>query len=436
MQKKEMTLSVEKLSHEGRGIAHCEDKTIFVTGALPQEQVSVQPLRKKQNTLEAVSKNIIENPHPDRVVPVCQHYLVCGGCNLQHLAPKAQLQFKHDTLFEHLSHHIDINKVAVLAPTDSPAWHYRTKARLGVKWVAKKEKIVVGFRELINPRFLADIQNCPVLDKSLSEALPKIGALISELSQPNQIPQIEIAVGDEGTVLIIRHLFLLTESDLEKLRDFQKQHGFILFSQSKGPDTIKPIVVGAPAILSYTLKKYGLCLQFRPQYFTQVNQHINPILVDKAIELLALKDDDRVLDLFCGLGNFSLAMATIAQTVVGVEGSMEMANFAKHNAVLNQIKNADFYAYDLTQPLDNLPWLQKPYSKLLLDPPRSGAPEICESIERFQVERIVYVSCNPITFARDASILVKKGYRMTDAGVFNMFPNTAHVESIGCFELQ
>jgi 23S rRNA (uracil1939-C5)-methyltransferase len=312
-------------------------------------------------------------------------------------------------------------------------WGYRRKARLGVRFVPKKGGTLVGFRER-GSSFVADIDQCHILHPRVGDLIPQLSALIDQLSIHDQIPQIEMAMGDETCILIFRMLSPPSDEDLMKLAIFAPQHGISIYIQEGGPDTIRPLDF-EPTTLSYSLPDYNLELDFLPSDFTQVNTDINRQMVKRAISLLELQPQDRVLDLFCGLGNFTLPLARAAGHVTGVEGDGGLVARARENALRNAIDNVDFYTANLYEAMDNEPWLMQRFNKVLLDPPRSGAVEILEHLPKLGVERIVYVSCYPGTLARDAGILVHQhGYRLLSAGVMDMFPHTAHVESIALFE--
>ena len=424
---------IESLTHEGKGVTQLDGKVVFIDGALPGELVQFKYVERKRSYDEGIAVEIAE-PSVDRVNPECQYYEVCGGCRLQHLNPKKQIENKNSILLENLKRIGKVEPEMVLTPMESSPWGYRRRARLGVKFVAKKEKVLVGFREK-NSSFLADISSCKVLDSRIGNKLNDLSELIRSLSLYMRIPQIEVAIGDNEVGLVFRHLDDLPESDEEKLVAFAKQHSFYVFGQAKGPDTIKRLWGPNENNLSFSLPEQDVALNFRPSDFTQVNIEINRKMVTLALELLQLSSEDRVLDLFCGLGNFTIPLARKANYVVGVEGSHDLVAQANLNAELNQVKNLDFFAVDLTKSLECHLWAQTSYSKILVDPPRSGAFEVMGLIAGLGAERIVYVSCNPATLARDANELVNVyGYRLSKAGVMDMFPHTAHVESIAVFE--
>ncbi|MFT6835275.1 MAG: 23S rRNA (uracil1939-C5)-methyltransferase [Francisellaceae bacterium] len=429
--------TVEKLTHEGRGIAKIEGKTVFLAFGLPGEEVEFKYTHTKSKFDEGQVTSVI-NASTDRVDPICEAYERCGGCSFQHVSPDFQIKHKQDVLSEQFQHFGGIQPESWLQPLRSPKTEgYRKKARLGVRYVIKKEKVLVGFRER-NGRYLAEIDNCPVLHPSIGDKLLELQQLILGLDCLMTLPQIEVAVDDQKTALIIRHLEPLSENDLTKIIQFGKDNDYWIYLQPKGPTTVHLIYPDIPEkeqYLKYKLSDYGLEIQFRPGDFTQVNSGLNELMLKQAIELLDVQDTDNILDLFCGLGNFSLPLAKKAFGVVGIEGDDPMVKQAYVNAENNNINNAEFYVADLFKPCAEFDWAKKSFDKILLDPPRAGAEEIVRQVEIFNAKKIVYISCNPATLARDAGILVKeKGYRMTQAGVMDMFPHTTHVESIAVFE--
>lgn len=425
--------TIESLSHEGRGITHIDGKVVFVDFALPGEVVEFKYTRTSKNFDEGRAVNVIE-ASPERAEPICEHFGVCGGCNMQHQDHEAQIRSKQDSLmqqFEHLGHATPRH---ILPPLRGPVSHYRQKARLGVKYVQKKGKVLVGFREKGNS-FLADLHRCPILHASVGERLTELSELVMSMNARESIPQIEVAVSDQQTALVFRHLEEMVDEDRQKLTAFGQQYDLQIMLQPGGPDTITPLWPENPQPLSYRLEEQDITIEFEPSDFTQVNSEINQTMVSRALQLLDLSADDEVLDLFCGLGNFTLAMARECDSVIGVEGSQAMVVKARENATKNGIENTQFFAADLSTDISHEPWLSRQYDKILLDPPRSGAMEMLKYIGGLGAKRIVYVSCNPATLARDTDALVNQyGYTLLDAGVMDMFPHTAHVESIALFE--
>lgn len=424
-------IRIESLSHDGRGVGHVEGKTCFVQRALPGELVRFKTLAVHKNFDEGDLAEIIESS-PERVEPRCQHFELCGGCSLQHIDSESQITYKQKALMDALEHIGKVKPAEILPPlvNDHP-WGYRRKARLGVKDVKKKGRVLVGFRERASA-YLAALERCEVLHPKVGLALTDLANLVESLSLREQIPQIEVAMDEEKCALIFRNLEAISDQDRQLLADFAKEHGFIIYLQPAGPDSIQPLAEAAH--LAYELPDYGLKLSFLPTDFTQVNLDINRKMIAKALELLAPGPEDRVLDLFCGIGNFSLPLATRAGWVTGVEGDQALVDRAKANAQANQLENIEFFAGNLFDPQADAPWMKQQYTKVLLDPPRTGAMEILEYLPKMGARQILYISCYPATLARDAGILVNElGYKLLAAGVMDMFPHTAHVESIALF---
>lgn len=429
-------VTIESLSHEGRGIAHINGKTIFVEGALPGEQVSIHYRKRHTRFDEAIIENII-TPSSHRVTPRCPHFALCGGCSQQHINENHQILSKEQKLKENLNHFGNVEPKEWLPPMQAnSAWGYRRRARLGVRFVAKKNRVLVGFREK-NSRYLADLNCCEVLVPQVSALIKPLQSLIQELSIFEHIPQIEVTVSDSVISLIFRHLREFSPQDLQFLTNFAKEHQIRIYLQPKDMASVWLLWPSDEAFdLSYHLPEHQIEIQFHPSNFIQVNSQINQLLTSKAIEFLQLKNTDIVLDLFCGLGNFTLPIARYSQKVIGVEGDENMAERARKNAILNNLDNTEFYAANLEESFSNTRWISEKFTKLLIDPPRSGALNVVEQVNGWPLlERIVYVSCNPATLARDAGILVdKKGFKLAKAGVVDMFPHTDHVESIAVFE--
>lgn len=427
----EYQAEIDAMGHDGRGIARIQEKATFIHGALPGETVMFRYTERRRNH-DAGRVTQVLQAAPDRVQPKCQHYAVCGGCSLQHLAPHAQVLAKQAILLDNFRQIGKLEPGQVLPPlTNQEPWGYRRKARLGVKYVAKKGKVLVGFRERASS-FVADIAHCPVLHPQVGEKLPAISACIDRLSIRDKVPQIEVAMDDAQCVLIFRVLEPPSAQDKARLADLAGQHGYTVYLQPAGPDSVQPL--GLAADLHYQLPQHQITLGFLPQDFTQVNSEINRQMVDRAIGLLELQAQDQVLDLFCGVGNFTLALAKYAGRVAGVEGDAGLVQRARENAARNGLGNVDFYTANLYEALQPANWLQQTFNKALIDPPRSGAQQILHLLPKLGVERLVYVSCYPGTLARDAGGLVHgHGYRLVSAGVMDMFPHTAHVESIALF---
>ena len=435
---------IDTLNHDGRGVAHIDGKVVFISGALPGEKVTFTYTSQRRSHDEGQVVEVLL-ASPDRVEPKCAHYAICGGCSLQHLSSEAQIKYKQKSMLDGLKHLGKVEPEEVFAPIVGDSWGYRRKARLGAKFVIKKDKVLVGFRER-HGGFLADIESCEVLHESIGKKLKEFQELMYGMEARDSIPQIEVAVGDNATALIIRHLKPLSDEDQKKWMDFAEKHDFQLYLQPKGPDTVHciwPLSNDASEKklpnLYYEHTAFDTKVEFGPQDFFQVNNSINVQMVPRAVELLKLTGGERVLDLFCGLGNFTLPIARKAAHVTGVEGDLAMVNRARETAIANGIENTDYYACNLMgteSEFRNQPWLKKKYDCILLDPPRSGAKEIIEYFGKLKAKRIVYVSCHPATLARDAGELVHThGYKLLGAGVMDMFPQTAHVESIAVFEL-
>lgn len=449
-----LTFAVEALTHEGRGVSHYAaeaghpeekvGKKVFVAFALPGETVTakVHEIHKKYE--EADCETLLSNPSEDRVEPICPHFELCGGCSLQHMHADAQIRFKQGVLASHFKHFANVIGASLepdewLAPLRSTQTDYRRKARLGVRWVIKKDSMLVGFRER-KSGYLAELSVCKVLDAQIGERLQDLKQLLTGLEGREHIPQLEMAVGDDGVAMIVRHLKPLSDTDVQQLLDFARPIAWQLYLQPDGYDSVHRIDdPNGPMRLHYELPDFNIKFAFSPLDFTQVNRDINRQMVKLACDLLDLQPGERVLDLFCGLGNFSLPLARcVGETgqVVAVEGSAEMVERGGENAALNQIEHAAFYAQDLTKDFSHQPWAVQGFDALLIDPPRSGAEEVMHYLPKFNAKRIVYVSCNPATLARDAGILAQAGYRMKKAGVMDMFTHTSHVESIALFEKQ
>jgi len=428
----EWELDILDLSHDGRGVARIDGKAVFVTGALPGERVRARQTQRKKRFDEASTIEVLR-ASPDRVVPKCVHFGVCGGCVLQHLASEKQVEAKQRVLLENFERIGHVRPERVLAPLMGESWGYRRKARLGAKFVAKKDKALVGFRE-IDGRFIADLIRCEVLIPQVGERIAELSALVGALEAREQIAQIELAAGDETVVLVFRHLVPLVEADRARLRAFGLQSGIAIYLQPAGNDSVHPLDPHAPT-LRFALPRYDVDFEFSPLDFVQVNGDMNRRMVDHALDLLDPQPTDRVLDLFCGLGNFTLPLARRAGSVVGVEGEAGLVQRARDNAARNGIGNVEFHAADLVHDFRAERWMRQGFDKLLLDPPRTGADATIAQLPLGSVQRIVYVSCHPGSLARDAGILVREhGYQLVAAGVMDMFPHTAHVESIALFE--
>jgi 23S rRNA (uracil1939-C5)-methyltransferase len=469
-----LNATIESLDQEGRGVAHVVGKTIFIDGALPNEKVTYQaqhikPSYEVANTIEVLKQSNL------RVTPKCPHFGLCGGCKLQHLDVNAQVAAKQRLLENDLWHIGKVKAHNILPPLYGPSWGYRHKARLSVKYVEKKERVLVGFNEKAT-RYVADMNSCEVLVPAVSALIAPLQEMIVQLSIRNQLPQIELAVGEPDAsskaviVLIFRIMAALSTHDETLFKTFADAHHVQIWTQTKGPDTIKPFYVTgglkASPVLAYSLPEFDLVYPFKPNEFTQVNPQINRVMIRRAMQLLKPKAGENIADFFCGIGNFTLPIARSGATVLGLEGLANLVERANESAQLNGISKVKFGVADLFKMTEeSLAELGK-FDKWLIDPPRDGAFELVKSLKnavhldniqadalevkihfgseasknaRAEFENpnvIVYVSCNPATLARDAGLLVhEKGYTLSAAGVINMFPHTAHVESIALFSL-
>lgn len=425
---------VESLDHEGRGIGRWEGKTIFIEGALPGERVEFESYRRKPKFEQAVMTSLLK-PSALRVEPRCRFYGLCGGCSMQHLDTGAQVAVKQRVLEDALWHLAKVHPETLLAPVYGPDWGYRFRARLSVHDVPGEVGVLVGFHEK-KSSYIADMTSCEVLPRKLSDLLLPLRRLIAGLSISDRIPQLEIAVGEAQTVLVLRNLLPLTPRDVAAILEFGRTHQLDMWHQPGGPETARPLDDRMSPWLEYSLPEFGVSLRFKPTDFTQVNIQINRILMRRAMDLLDPQPGELIADLFCGLGNFSLPIAARGARVVGVEGVPGLVKRAAENAALNGLSGrSSFKVSNLFEATpQSLAALGK-LDKMLIDPPREGAMAVCKALGKDAPQRLVYVSCNPATLARDTGVLVhEKGYRLRSAGVANMFPQTSHVESIALFE--
>ncbi len=432
----EEVATVASLTHDGEGVVR-EGKTAFVAGALPGERIRFRRTRRHRQHDEAELLEVLE-PSVSRVVPKCAHFGVCGGCALQHLSADAQLEAKQTELRDNLERMGKVSPREWLQPLRGPVWNYRRRARLGAKFVIKKDRMVVGFRERLAP-YVAELQRCEVLAAPLGEMIAPLAAMLNGLSIRHRIPQIEAAVADNVVALVLRVLDSPSADDLIRLREFATAHSVRFYLQTGGLDSVSPLdgSGGEPLeALRYGLPDFDLKLEFTPTDFVQINAQINQALVARAVELLDLTPASSVLDLYCGIGNFTLALARNSGRAVGVEGDKGLVDRARHNAGLNEVRNAEFHVADLARPLEpTLPWLRESYTHVLLDPPRAGASEVLASISRLSPQRVLYISCHPGSLARDLGLLVHEhGMSLVAAGVLDMFPHTTHVESLAILE--
>ena len=429
---REFELDITDLLHDGRGVGRLDGKAVFVTGALPGETVRVRQTGRNRNFDEGETIEVLK-ASPDRVQPRCPHFGVCAGCVLQHLDQHKQIAAKQHVLEENLARIGHVQPGRMLEPLVDAAWGYRRKGRLSVRFVEKKDRIVIGFREL-NPRFVAELTQCHTILPELGMRIPELAALVESLDGKRSIPQIEFIAGDGPVALVFRHLEPLGDADVGRLREFAKSSGFAVLLQPGGVESVISLWPEQLA-LEFPIPGFDLSLAFRPLDFIQVNAGLNQKMIARAMDLLDPQPSDRVLDLFCGLGNFTLPLARRAGQVVGVEGDAGLVARARENALRNGLANVEFHAADLAKDVASEPWLKPGFDKLLIDPPRAGAAEVLAQLPLKGIRRIVYVSCHPGSLARDAGFLVtERGYRLVAAGAMDMFPQTAHVESIALFE--
>lgn len=425
-------MEVVALTHDGRGVARVDGKTVFVDRALPGETVMALRERKHRRYDEATTVEVL-TAAAGRVEPRCEHFGTCGGCALQHLDGALQLAAKREHVAEQFARVGQVEPGRWLEPLASPAWGYRRRARLGVKYVIKKGRVLVGFRERARP-YVADVRNCPVLAGPVGGLVGELACMVETLSIRDRLPQFEVAVGETVTALVARVLDAPTAADLERMRDFSARHGVEFYLQPAGLDSVAPLDLPATP-LSYRLADFDVEIAFEPTDFIQVNAEVNARAVSLALQLLQPGPSDSVLDLFCGLGNFTLPLARRAARVTGVEGEAGLVARARANAARNGIDNAAFHVADLMVDPGEAAWARHAYQCVLLDPPRAGAAGVLGLMGRLRPSRIVYVSCHPASLARDAGVLVNElGFRFAAAGVMDMFPHTAHVESIALFE--
>lgn len=427
----EVEVEIEGLNHDGRGVARIDGKTVFVAGALPGERARIRYSKRHRNYDEAKVEELLTRS-ADRIEPRCPHFGMCGGCAFQHLQAERQIEVKQNVLAENFERIGKVRPDHWLAPLSDEPWGYRRKGRLSVKWVEQKGKVLVGFRE-DNPRFIADLSVCHTLLPEVGHRIGALSELIGNLQAKREIAQIEIAAGDDTVALVFRHLVPLLAGDLEKLKAFGVENDLAILLQPSGPDSVHPLwpeTIG----LHFRIADADVDLAFKPLDFIQVNAGMNQLMIRRTLDLLDVQPDDVVLDLFCGLGNFTLPIAKHAASVVGIEGDEGLVARARANAERNGTGNAQFHAADLLLNHATAPWARSEYSKLLLDPPRSGAAAVLDYLPRKGTDRIVYVSCHPGSLARDAGTLVNRhGFSLAQAGVMDMFPHTAHVESIALF---
>lgn len=430
------TAVIDAVTHDGRGIAATAGKKVFVAGALAGEEVRFRRRKRRRNYDEAELLEVLQ-PAPARVTPRCAVYGTCGGCSLQHLAPAEQRAIKSQSLADSLERIGGLVPERWLDPlyddSEQGAWHYRRRARLAVKDVAGKGRVLVGFRERHAP-FVTDMHRCEILVKPVGELIDPLSELIATLGIRRRLPQIEVAAGDDQVQLVFRVLDPPGDDDCRRLAAFAQRYGVTVALQPGGLDSVQPLYPEKPPQLTYRLPEFDVELAFEPIDFVQINAAVNRRMVSRAVELLAPASGDRILDLYCGIGNFSLPLARCGAEVLGIEGDARQVERARANAALNGLDNARFVTADLSELSGRESWLGQTWSRLLLDPARSGAAAVVEEIGRIMPERIVYVSCHPGTLARDAATLTAGRYRLSAAGIIDMFPHTGHVESMAVFE--
>ncbi|MDD9892747.1 MAG: 23S rRNA (uracil(1939)-C(5))-methyltransferase RlmD [Gammaproteobacteria bacterium] len=428
-----LEVQIEDLTHEGDGVCRIDGKATFVHGALPGEKVMAKPVRRFRSYDEADLVEVLE-ASDERVEPRCEVFGTCGGCSMQHLAEDKQIARKQQILLDNLERLGKVAPKEVLEPLRSSAWGYRRKARLGVKSVFGKGRVLVGFRERSAP-YITDTKQCEILAEPVGQLLMPLSEMIEKLSIASRLPQIEVAIGDNATALVFRILEDLTDADREVLLAFGKEHNVQMWLQTKGPDTVHPMPEqGDVEPLYYEIPAFDVKVEFLPSDFTQINPEINRQMVPKALELLQVEQGHNVLELFSGLGNFTLPLAKQAAKVVTVEGDDGLVKRAHENALRQGFDNVETHVGNLFEDQSDMAWSKGKYERVLLDPARSGADEILPTVAATGAERIVYVSCHPGTLSRDAGILVNEfGYTLEAAGVMDMFPHTAHVESIALF---
>lgn len=424
LETKHQAVSVQKLDHLGAGIAYLDKKPVFIDGALADEEVLIQLTESKSKFARAKLIKVLK-PSQQRTVPFCPHYAQCGGCDLQHLSRDAQIEHKQQTLSQLMTKFAG-QELALSAPVSGVDKGYRRRARISMMWDKKSQLLQFGFRRK-QSKEIVTVTDCAVLEPSLNALLPELKSLLSVFKKPDQLGHVELVKGDNTSVLVLRHLSPLADKDLTALKEFAQQHQLTLYVMPNANQLDK--VLGEQAYY----QEVGVTIPFLPSNFIQVNQQVNQEMVEQALEWLDVQKDDRVLDLFCGLGNFSLPLAKLADKVVGIEGVDEMVEIAKNNALHNKITNVEFYQANLEQEFAGEIWAQQQFNKVLLDPARAGAVGIVDQLASLGAERVVYVSCNPATLARDSQSLLEQGYQLKKLGMLDMFPHTSHLESMALF---
>ncbi len=425
--------NIVDITLEGKGVADQDGKVVFVPFTITGERVTFERGRRKKKYDEAKLVEVIESS-PHRVTAKCEYFTNCGGCSSQHISEQAQIEFKQKSVIDTLSRIGKVTPEKVLPPVMDKAWGYRRRARLAVKYVAKKGRVLVGFREYSAP-YVADMWSCEVLHPNIASLIKPLSELISQFSIKDKVPQVECSVAENATAMIFRVLAEPSDEDIDKLADFAQQHSVRVYLQTKGPSTVVPLnneIFEPP--LSYSLPPFDLKVEFLPIDFIQVHNEINQKMVQQAIDWLQLDESQNILDLFCGLGNFSLPVAKHVAKVFGIEGDQSLVERARHNAQINNLNNVEFKKEDLFAVNDQCEWLAKKWDAVIIDPPRAGAREVVELISKIDPSKILYISCHPGTLARDADVLVNSlGYRMERMNILNMFPHTGHVETMALF---
>ena len=426
-------LVIKSLSSEGRGIAHIDNKIIFIRGALPTEKIIASRITSRAKYEEAKLEKILIKAN-NRIPHKCAVFGTCGGCSMQHITSEEQIKLKANWIKDQFIKQTKLTPEKYLKPLQCDSWGYRHKARFSVKYVEKKARVLIGFHQY-KSSFITDMQECEILPYSIGKRINELINCIEQLSVKKQVPQIELAIGDANTVLILRHLQPLTENDKNILRKYAQQLNITWLTQSGNLNTIKPL--DKTAYLSYKLKKHNIEIEFLATDFVQVNFKINTKMVNQTLQLLELNSNDKVIDLFCGLANFSLAIARYTKKVIAVDNDHRLIERARYNALKNNVNNVEFYEADLHSYVEDCSWFKnKTYNKALLNPARAGALQIIELLPKLKVKKLVYISCNPSTLVRDSMCLTKLGYNLKALGVMDMFPQTSHIETMALFELK
>lgn len=428
-----LELHIEQLSHDGRGIARHRGKTVFVSNALPDETVRVRISESKSRFDQAETLEVL-SASDKRVEPPCPHYRRCGGCELQHLDADEQIQQKQQLALEQLKRSAGIAPKTIKPPLTGSPWHYRRKTRLSIYCPKKKSEPVLGFRRK-QSKELIPVQQCPVLESQAEALLPPLQRWLKASTNPQALGHIELITGDNDAALILRHMQPIAEPELSALQEIADTAGFTLLLQPRGPDSLHRYKSdNSPVRLHFALPAFGLELAFHPNDFIQVNAELNRSMVTQAMTWLNPKPGERILELFSGLGNFSLPMAKSGAEIIAIEGSETMVQRGEENARQHQLSNVQFHCADLNQDQSHRPWFGQGFDKVLLDPPRSGAQEVITQLAKYAIPTVLYVSCDPATLARDAKLLAEQGYQLECWGVMNMFPHTSHVESMALFK--